>query len=174
MSFCREHRGRKAEKYVDGVGWLCKNCAEEVESEQAKIGNDIVPKACFVTYEGNKLGWKRIEGTGCAHWVAHQLNIKRGQPGEICAEGYTLRVPDVFAGARRIDRNTESVRVNDVWVNDQKSHCGLVLRIQEGEDGKKKITIRHCSSSQFGSGGRGVVDDDFDRHFKGKGDFYRW
>ncbi|MCL2644443.1 MAG: hypothetical protein FWD51_03180 [Betaproteobacteria bacterium] len=58
-------------------------------------------------------------------------------------------------------------------------HTGIVVKVEDvkvvvKEDGqdvektKQKILIQHCSSGQ----GR-VATDDFDRHFGGKGDFYR-
>jgi len=158
-------------------GGLCEECAKQVQAAQPDIRPHVTPKECFVTYDGSKKGWRAIVGTGCAHWVAHQLRIRRGRPDEVCAEGYTYRVVDVIAGARKIDREWEEVRHNDIWVDPRREHCGLVVSIKEvkvGEEVKQAIAIMHCASAQFGGGERGVVTDDFERHFKGRGDFYRF
>jgi len=91
-----------------------------------------------------------------------------------CAEGYLFRVPDVLARVRKIDRATEEIRLNDIWA--YKDHCGIVVSIKDaptGEKEKQVIAIMHCSSAERGGGERGVVTDDFQTHFKGKGDFYR-
>jgi len=179
---CIKHPSNKTVSSL--FGGLCDKCAKEVEAEHAKIGSDILPKECFVTFKGKTEGWQRIKGTGCAHWVAHERNIKHGFAGSKCAEGFTIRVPDVISGARKINRDTEEVKVDDIWANPKRDHCGLVVKVEETkvitkegdkevEKTKQKITIRHCSSSAFGSGGRGIVTDDFEKHFKGLGDFFR-
>jgi len=161
-------------------GGLCEQCHEQVKKAQSTVKQHVSPKECFVSYEGSGK-WARIEGTGCAHWVAHERNIKRGAAGAKCAEGYTIRVPDVISGARKIDRKTEEVKTDDIWAYLKRDgapydHCGLVVKVEEvrevtkdGENVKHKISIRHCASTNE----KGVVTDDFEKHFKGKGDFYR-
>lgn len=160
---CKEHPGKPGE--TNSLGVYCKVCTEQIKAAQASVNSHVSPKDCFITYKDASTGWVRIEGTGCAHWVAHQRNLKKNYGG--CAEGYKFRVPEVIAGARKIDRKTEDVKINDIWANSKKDHCGLVLKV-EGKGDKTKITIRHCSSGQGG-----VVDNDFQSHFKGDGDFYR-
>jgi hypothetical protein len=64
--------------------------------------------------------------------------------------------------------------VGDIYVTADHGHCGLVEEIEESRDpgDGRKITIRHDSSKQNG-GGDGVVEDDFDEHFHGRGEF-KW
>ena len=114
-------------------------------------------------------GWKSLSdaGTGCAHWVAHQLNIKGGY-SNVCAAGFKIKVPDLISGARKIDPATEEVKLHDIWVNPGKDHCGLVISIRD-KDGKKIYRIRHCSSGQGG-----VVENDHTSLWKGAGSFHRF
>ena len=179
MSKCREHTGTKA--VTSMFGGLCEKCEEQVKKAQANVRRHVSPKECFITYEDSKVGWRAINGTGCAHWVAHERNIKRGAAGAKCEDGFTMRVPELIAGVRKIDRKTEEVKTDDIWAYLKRDgapydHCGLVVKVEEvrevtkdGENVKHKISIRHCASTNE----KGVVTDDFEKHFKGKGDFYR-
>jgi hypothetical protein len=166
MANCDKHPGRKADTYTS-IGYYCKQCAEQIKKVQSEVDSYVEPRECFFEYKGTQKGWGLFVGTPCAHYVAHQHHIKRGHAGEICALGFSIRVPDVISGARRIEKR-EDVQLRDVWANDAKDHCGLVSKI-EGEGEKKKIKITHCSSGQ-----RLLATDDFDTKFGGKGKFYRW
>jgi len=165
MAKCEHHPGRVADTSTS-IGYYCKQCAEQIEKAQSDVDSYVTPRDCFITYEGGRTGWRKIVGTPCAHYVAHERSIKYGFAGEKCANGYSLRVPDVISGARRIEKR-EDVKIGDIWANDGKDHCGLVVKI-EGEGENKKIKIRHCSSGQ-----RLLATDDFDTKFSGKGKFYR-
>ena len=165
---CIKHPSRKVVTPL--FGGLCEKCAEQVKSEQKNIHRHVEPKECFVSYTGGTLGWKSIPGTGCAHWVAHQLGITAPHIN-ICALGYQFRVPDIISGARKIDRQEEKVEINDIWANSNQNHCGLVSNIEDVKTGEKviqKITIKHCSSNQGM-----VAENDFNSHFNGDGNFYR-
>jgi hypothetical protein len=173
MSKCEHHPGRNADSDTSFNKKFCIQCAEQIKKAQQSVKSHVEPKECFIIYKGGATGWETFSGTGCAHWVAHQRDIKKGFSSDKCAEGYSIRVPDVISGARKIDQKQEEVKVDDIWRGFvPMDHCGLVVRIQEikGKDDevKQKITIRHCSSGQ----GR-VLDSDFETYFKGKGDFYR-
>ena len=170
MNNCIQHPGRKADSPTS-IGSFCAQCAEQIKSAQESVRRHVEPKKCFVIYKGSSSGWETFQGTGCAHWVAHQLQIKRGYQSDRCAEGFSIKVPDVIAGARKIDRAGEDVKVGDIWRGHVPfDHCGLVIRVEESsEEGGQKITIRHCSSGNE----KGVTDSDFATYFKGKGDFYR-
>jgi hypothetical protein len=172
MATCEKHPGRKADTSTS-IGNFCSKCAEQIKQVQSMVDRHVSPKDCFVVYGGNAKGWELPEGTGCAHWVAHELSIKNGYS---CAKGYTLRVPDLVAGARKIDRTKEDVKTGDIWAvkyrGQQYDHCGLVIKVEEikGKDDKveQKILIRHCTNGQGG-----VVSNDFATYLKGLGDFYR-
>ena len=173
MGNCREHKDTKA--VTSELGGLCAKCYDQVKKARTTVDGHVEPKECFVIFKNEKEGWVSFtaldtKNTGCAHWVAHQLNLKGGLSG-ICAEGYKIRVRDVIAGARRIDPKQEDVKVNDIWVNPGRSHTGLVVSIREvkvGEGSKKIYRIKHCSN---GSGG--VVEHDHTSLWKGQGDYYR-
>jgi len=164
---CIKHPNSKTVSSL--FGGLCAKCAEQVKAAQARVDRHVDPKECFLTYVDSNTGWKSFterdpqRNTGCAHWVAHQLNLKGGY-SNVCAEGYKIKVPDVIAGARKIDREKEEVRAGDIWANKGLSHTGLVIKV---EDEGKKILIRHCSSGQGG-----VVTNYYPTYLK-DGSFYR-
>jgi len=162
---CTKHPSKAA--VTQTFGGLCEECAKQVKIAQGTVDKHVSPKECFVWYYDGKTGWVRIEGTGCAHWVAHQLNLK-GVYSEVCAEGYKFRVADVIAGARKIDPEQEGVRYHDIWVSPDIKHCGLVIAIHE-EGGKKIYRIKHCAS---GSGG--VVEHNHTSLYKGQGSYHRF
>jgi len=172
MSKCAIHLGRDADSDASFFGkGYCKICVEQIKNAQSNVPGHVSPKECFIIYKGGSTGWEPPAGTGCAHWVAHELGIQFGFQGDKCARGYSFKIPDVIAGARKLGGRAE-VDIDDVYVTPNGKHCGLVKRIEEvtkGETKTQKITIRHCSSTNE----RGVGDNDFDTHFKGEGTFWR-
>lgn len=171
MSKCFYHPGREAVMLYGGK-YYCAKCRDGIIRARTRVGHDIEPRECFVEFRGGDT-WEKIEGTGCAHWVAHETNRDGGD--EKCLKGYTLRIPDLIAGlsTRSLAQGRGSISVGDIYVTADHRHCGRVVRIDESEErgGKRKITIRNDSSSSIG--GRGVVEDDFDEHFHGRGEF-KW
>ncbi len=171
MSKCFYHQGREG-VMLYGRKYYCAKCRENINHARGRVGPDIEPKPCFVEFHGGDT-WKKIDGTGCAHWVAHEIG-RNG--GEECLLGHTLRIPDLIAGlsTRSLDHGRGSVSVGDIYVTADHRHCGLVVRTEDSREpgGKIKITIRNDSSNSAGTG-RGVVDDDFDEHFHGRGQF-KW
>ena len=132
----------------------------------------ISPPDCFVTFVSTAAGWKPLHGTGCAHYVAHQLGIKRGMIGiSACDKGFTIKVPELIDGMTTIE--AMQVKVNDVWANSAKDHCGIVVKVEAAKvGGVPKITISQCSSNQ--SAGRlGVNEQDWSAFFGGRGAFFR-
>jgi hypothetical protein len=89
----------------------------------------ISPTACFVWDDcmdqaGNRW-WRPIPGTGCAHWVAHQLGFTDGlgqwgpnnRRANTCYQGFYIRVGDVvnaYGGTRIALRCCEA---GDLWEN---------------------------------------------------------
>ncbi|MGH7813168.1 MAG: hypothetical protein ACREQI_04105 [Candidatus Binataceae bacterium] len=123
--------------------------------------------------------WEPIIGTGCAHWVAHERGIRQGRDDERCVKGYTFRIPILLAAKASTrsfhsndDRTRRYISVGDIYVLYEygvPKHCGLVVRIIESSEpgGRRRIIIRHDSSKQGG-----VVENDFDEHFHGSGEFH--
>ena len=105
---------------------------------------------------------------GCAHWVAHERNIKKGSKGEQCMLGFPFRVKTMIGGMAEV--MLADVRVNDIYCTPSKDHTGLVIKVvaDPKAPAAPKLTIRHDSSAQ----GK-VSDSEFATHFKGKGNFYR-
>ncbi|MFM7036602.1 MAG: hypothetical protein ACKO2L_02655 [Planctomycetaceae bacterium] len=132
----------------------------------------MVPAACFVWYVGNNQ-WRQITGTGCAHWVAHQLNIRASGNDPHCLEGYIYRVASLVR--RTTPVALSDLRVHDVYVNPAADHTGLVVRIIPGasrtgqSQGAPQIWIRHDSSRQGH-----VADNEFATYFNGQGTFRRY
>jgi hypothetical protein len=114
MVNCSKHGARKATVHTS-IGTFCKECAEQIMTAQAHVvryNSHVTPGDCFAMYMSNREGWKFIEGTGCAHWVAHQLHVT-GSSGDSCAKGFKFKVKQLTEGFRMIDRKTEAVRAGD-------------------------------------------------------------
>jgi hypothetical protein len=157
MANCTYHTGRPAAGTKFGKDY-CQQCLDGIAAAVLMVDAHVVPKECFVVYNGGDT-WAPITGTGCAHWVAHQLSISKGS--NFCLDGKTLRVPELIADTQTIAR--ADVKVNDIWANEGLTHCGLVIAASD-----QGITIRHDSSAQGG-----VHDNDFDSYFHGQGTFHR-
>ncbi len=174
MSKCVEHPGRDGVVSYGGE-YYCARCRDGIIRARTRVGHDIDPRECFVVFRGGDT-WEKIMGTGCAHWVAHERQIRNGGKDGECLLGYTLRVEDLIAGlsTRSLNHARSNISVRDIYVTANGKHCGLVVEIDERREpgGKRKITIRHDSSSSSGSG-PGVVENDFDEHFQGTGQF-KW
>lgn len=131
-----------------------------------QVPRHVEPKACFVTHVNSLVGWDSLSGTGCAHWLAHQKNLKRGRPGDghTCVLGHPTRVKDVVLG--RIPVAEAMVQKGDIWAT--QDHCGLVESVVRLPHATPVIMIRNCSSKQGG-----VFLNDWASHFKQEGKFYR-
>ena len=131
-----------------------------------KVPHHVQPKPCFVTHVNNIVGWDSLAGTGCAHWVAHQKNFKRGKPGDgaTCTLGHPTRVRDVVLGRTAVAE--AHVQRGDLWATDE--HCGIVESVIRMPLVPAVIMIRNCSSKQGG-----VFVNDWASHFQGAGKFYR-
>jgi hypothetical protein len=172
MSECIYHPGREGIVLYERH-YYCARCRQGIEDARRDVGRDIEPRDCFVWFRGGDT-WEKITGTGCAHWVAHEID--RGGEDQECLLGNTLRVEDLISGlsTRSLDPSRRSISVGDIYATPDHEHCGLVVEIDESREpgGKRKITIRHDSSNSSGTGD-GVKDSDFDEHFHGRGEF-KW
>ena len=132
------------------------------------VDKHVEPKDCFILYAGNG-SWEPIEGTGCAHWVAHQLDIHRGGLSEQCLAGYTCRVRTLLFGRRRVP-DASLVQVNDIYVTPDMSHVGLVHRvtISAPPGSIPRIIIRHATNAEAC-----IAEAEFLKDFDGCGYFYR-
>ena len=166
MAKCKLHPGRVSVMEYNRVPY-CHKCQDGMTSARNTVPDYFVPRDCFIWYRGND-HWERISGDPCAHWVAHQLRIQAGALNERCLLGFTFRVPTL------IERHTEvavsDVRLDDIWVNHEVHHTGLVIQVFPSLDENKNptITIRHDSSGQ-----KRLADNDFDQYFHGDGFFVR-
>lgn len=140
----------------------CARCRSGIAASQKAVPGHVEPKDCFVWYEGGD-DWDAISGTGCAHWVAHQLNVPTPAEPARCLANKPVRVARLIEGRRAIARR--DVAVNDIYVTESGGHCGLVMAVSGAG---MKIMIRHDSSAQ----GK-VIDSDFDEYFGGRGRFVR-
>jgi hypothetical protein len=168
MPKCVLHPGRDSVMVYDTKNY-CQQCKTGQEAAVALVTRDNVhvePKRCFITYGGGD-NWAPIPGTGCAHWVSHQLDLSKGAPSNRCLEGHSFRVPDTVQGMTQV--SIDDVRVRDVWANDALTHMGLVTKVDRDADaGSVTIMITHDSSHQ-----RGVFTNEFATYFHGQGKFYR-
>jgi hypothetical protein len=164
---CTLHPGRDSVIAIFGKNY-CQQCRGGILAARGRVDRHVEPKDCFIWYVSND-NWQPITGTGCAHWVSHQLNVRAGGDGACCLAGFTYRVP-ALVHSRAPVGSISNVRVNDIWASPTLDHTGLVIRVfppvQVG--GNPTITIRHDSSGQ----GR-VAENDFATYFHGHGSFYR-
>jgi hypothetical protein len=121
--------------------------AQSKEDAQAKVDGHVEPKPCFVWFEGNAKGWGPMPGTGCAHWISHQLGITRGLG---CDLGKSVRVRDVIKGMDPVV--LAKVEVGDIWRSTQvASHAGIVRETIEGDtDRVVAVVVEHDSVRQKG------------------------
>jgi hypothetical protein len=168
MTKCFLHPGRDGVANVGGKSYcqICRNGQIAAAHLVAQNNPHVEPKDCFVTHLGGDR-WAPIEGTGCAHWVAHQLGISQGNVSNQCLVARTFRVPDLVLGRPRVIE-LKNVRINDIWASTNLSHCGLVVQAGNDSSGVLQISIKHDSSAQ----GR-VATNDFRTYFHGQGIFYR-
>ena len=116
------------------------------EEAVLRVPAHVEPKDCFVWYVNNKVGWDTMPGTGCAHWVAHQLNITDGLA---CDKGFTVRVRDIVA--RRVAVEMNDVEAGHLWENPRDaSHIGIVRSVNK--EGVKVISVEVEHDSSRGGG----------------------
>lgn len=167
MARCVLHPGR--ESVVDFFGKnYCALCKTGIDSARSSVDKHVEPKGCFIWYVSND-NWKPISGTGCAHWVSHQMDVHVGGAGACCLQGFTYRVPALVHSLTKVTDRSD-VSVDDVWASPTLDHTGIVIKVTPPEKPATEtaITIRHDSSRQ----GR-VAENDFATYFHGHGDFYR-
>ncbi len=161
---CIHHPGLGATIEVNGKKY-CQRCEAGQQQAEKLLSNDIEPRKCFVWYIGGNV-WRAIQGTGCAHWVAHEKNITKGAPIHKCLAGCTLKVSDLILGKIKVP--LDKVVVGQIYVNPGVTHCGIVSKITKLPGKPDKIEIQHSSSRQ-----KKVAKNDYATYFGGKGTFYK-
>ncbi len=167
MEKCVLHPGRNSAVTIFGRHY-CATCQNGMTAARGRVSRHVEPKDCFIWYVSND-NWQPIAGTGCAHWVSHQLDVHTGGAGACCLSGFTYRVP-VLVDTLTPVQDISQVMVNNVWASPSLDHTGIVIQVtppaKAGD--RPAITIRHDSSGQ----GR-VAENDFATYFHGHGSFYR-
>lgn len=172
---CSVHPTARTATTISGISY-CQSCANGIHAAQAQLDSHIIPRHCFVVYAGSVRGWTPIPGTGCAHYVAHQLGIRYGTPGARCLAGFSCRVPFLIAGRTLVSGGLGAVRIGDIWVNPNRTHTGLVSRVAPTAPATgtrvpapaPEIYITHASSAHHA-----LSTDRFDTYFHSQGDFFR-
>ena len=124
------------------TAFVVARAAQSKEDAQAQVDGHVEPKPCFVWFEGNAKGWAPMPGTGCAHWISHQLGITRGLK---CDVGKTVRVKDVIAPMTPVP--LAKVEVGDIWRSTEvASHAGIVRQKISSE----AVMVEHDSVRQKG------------------------
>lgn len=169
MARCVNHPGSTSTITINSRHY-CQRCETDIAAARAQVDRHVQPKDCFVWYVRANT-WQPIQGTGCAHWVAHQLGI-RGTGSEQCLDGYLYRVSSLIQRTRPVD--LADVRLRDIYISPRSDHTGLVVRITPQPHPRGQlappphILIRHDSSRQGQVG-----DNDFHTYFHGQGTFRR-
>jgi hypothetical protein len=168
MGRCNYHPGRESVSTI-GNNNYCAQCQQGITAAVRLVDTHVEPKACFVWYAAAN-NWQPITGTGCAHWVAHQLGARStGGGAGTCLLGFTYRVRTLILGKRTVA--LADLRTNDIYVTPHVDHTGLVSRIipaNAATNTPQRIFIRHDSSAQGG-----VAENEFSTYFHGLGTFYR-
>ena len=82
-----------------------------------------------------------MPGTGCAHWISHQLGFTRGLT---CDVGHSVRVRDVIAGMS--PKTLGEAAVGDIWRSTEvASHAGIVREVLAGA-----VLVEHDSTRRNG------------------------
>jgi hypothetical protein len=164
MPKCVLHPGANSVLTLFGRNY-CAACQRSLEAARRAIDRHVQPRDCFIWYKNSREGWSPIPGTGCAHWVAHEFNIRRGPT---CLAGFSYRVRDVISGRRQVE--LAEVRVDDFYTTPSLDHIGVVVRVTPASQAGQPpvILIRHDSSQQGG-----LATDEFARRFHSQGNFYR-
>lgn len=116
----------------------CQNRDEAV----AQVTRACPPyRACFIRRDGPPgYRWRRNPGYGCAHHVAHRLNISNGPRRRRCFAGRTLTITDLIAG--RTSYPLSSASVNDIWTTG--THAGVVIEVGAGNRAGH-VRVEHCT-----------------------------
>ena len=119
----------------------------ETEAEARGRVTRANPRDCFLYRDGPAgFRWRPIPGYGCAHYVAHQLNIGVGQSWENCREGKSVTIAQITEG--RVRRALSAAAVNDIWTNSGESHSGVVITVGTAENGHEgQVQFRACNTS---------------------------
>src|SRR5262245_61111184 len=126
MANCVIHPGTTSVLSLYGKNY-CAKCKKEIEAARKAVDRHVEPKDCFLWYADSKRGWQPIDGTGCAHWVAHEQGIRKGTRDTQCLMGYPFRVSDTIAGRKEV--KLEDVAVDDLYVTTDKQHMGIVRSV---------------------------------------------
>jgi hypothetical protein len=118
-------------------------------------------------------GWQPIPGTGCAHYVAHQKNIRNGTPGQKCVAGYTFRVQPCLTGLTQVAGGLGAVQVGDIWVSPSRDHTGIVTSVVPPAAGTAPNTPPAISITHASSGQHKPATNLYATYFHGAGDFFR-
>lgn len=169
---CSIHSGVATAVILDGRAY-CARCQRDMTAAAARLDAHVTPRVCFVWYENTRAGWQPIPGTGCAHYVAHQKNIRNGSQGQKCVAGYTFRVAPCLSGLTQVTGGLGAVQVGDIWVSVARDHTGIVTGVVPPAAGAAvntppAISITHASSAQHA-----LATNLFATYFHSAGDFFR-
>jgi Domain of unknown function (DUF4157) len=81
--------------------------------------------------------WRRVPGFGCAHYVAHRLNIRNGPQWARCRGGFSVTIDQVTEG--RVQHGLVDAQVNDVWSSG--THSGVVIEVDAAN---ARVRVNQC------------------------------
>ena len=123
------------------AGVVAQRRPQTKDEARAQVDAHVEPKPCFIWHHGSAKGYVPIPGTGCAHWISHQLGIGRGLT---CDAGQSTRVKDVIRGMDPVPM--ARVASGDIWRSTEvASHAGIVREVLEGA-----VLVEHDSTRRQG------------------------
>jgi len=169
---CCQHPGRESKQEIYGKHY-CDKCVAGIDAARNSVDIHVQPKECFIWYQSSD-NWQPIFGTGCAHWVAHQLDIHSGGQLQRCLAGFTYKIPELITGKQLVVNTLtkigklSDVKINDIYVMPSMHHTGLVFKIDQNPNSDPTIWIRHDSSGQHR-----LAENQLSFFAHGNGSFYR-
>jgi len=99
---CYHHPGRPS-VVTHHTREYCQKCSDGIDAARKTVDKHVEPKECFIWYLGSDK-WETIPGTGCAHYVAHELGFDPGSDPERCLAARAFRITTLVKGRPVIAR----------------------------------------------------------------------
>jgi len=139
-----------------------------IEAARRRLSTGTFPRDCFIYSDGPATHRHRpIPGTSCAHYVAHELNIRVEERSAKCLDGYAVTIGQITAGREPyslLDNEAWEIpdrhpRVGDIWTSihperwaiGKRGHAGVIRKV---DTDKREVITQACGSHRVYSSPR--------------------